>query len=197
MLSRIQSHGRGWVFTPSSFEDMCRRSAISTNLQRLREAGIIRQLARGLYDYPEIHEKLGVLAPSVDAIAEALAGREGIRLQPTGAYAANMLGLSTQVPTKVMFLTDGPSRRVKVGNQEITLKQTSPKNMATAGRISGLVIQALRYLGRQQVDERTLNTLADRLDGEALNQLKSDIRYAPGWIADLIRTLQNRAESGS
>jgi hypothetical protein len=197
MLSRIQSQGRGWVFTPSSFEDLCGRSAISTNLQRLREAGTIRQLSRGLYDYPVIHDKLGALAPSVDAIAEALAGREGIRLQPTGAYAANMLGLSTQVPMKVMFLTDGPSRTVKVGNQEIVLKQTSPKNMATAGRISGLVIQALRHLGRKHVDDTTLKKLVDRLDQEALNQLKADIRFAPGWIADLIRTLHDRQESGS
>jgi len=194
MVSRIQSHGRGWVFTPSSFEDLCGRSAISTNLQRLREAGTIRQLARGLYDYPKTHKKLGVLAPSVDAIAEALKGSKGIRLQPTGAYAANMLGLSTQVPMKVMFLTDGPARTVKVGNQEILLKQTSPRNMATAGRISGLVIQALRHLGREHVDDTILDKLAHRLDQEAVDQLKADIRFAPGWIADLIRTLQDRPE---
>jgi len=137
---------------------------------------------------------LGVLAPSVDAIAEALKGREGIRLQPTGAYAANMLGLSTQVPMKVMFLTDGPARTVKVGNQEIVLKQTSPRNMATAGRISGLVIQALRHLGREHVDDTILDKLAHRLDQVAVDQLKADIRFAPGWIADLIRTLQDRPE---
>lgn len=189
IFARIQSHGRGWVFTPAHFEDLCGRSTVSTNLQRLREAGKIRQLARGLYDYPQIHPKIGILVPSVDEIAKALAGREAIRLQPSGAYAANMLGLSTQVPMKVVYLTDGASRTVQVGTREIILKRTTPRNMATAGRISGLVIQALRYMGKDHVDEQTIAALERRLDKAACEQLMKDIRYAPGWIADIFRKL--------
>jgi len=179
----------GWVFTPSHFEDMCGRSTVSTNLQRLREAGQIRQLARGLYDYPKTHPELGVLSAPADAIAKALAGREAIRLQPSGAYAANMLGLSTQVPMKIVYLTDGASRTVQVGNRQIILKRTTPRNMATAGRISGLVIQALRYLGKEHVDDRMVEQLNRRLDDSAKDQLMKDIRYAPVWIADLFRKL--------
>jgi hypothetical protein len=74
-------------------------------LTRLCRKGVIRQLARGLYDFPIDHPSLGRIAPSADAVAKALAARDAVRLQPAGAYAANMLGLSDQVPTKVVFLT--------------------------------------------------------------------------------------------
>ena len=194
IFARIKSHGRGWVFTPSHFEDICGRSTVSTNLQRLRESGKIRQLARGLYDYPQTHPKIGILSPSVEAIAKALAGREAIRLQPSGAYAANLLGLSTQVPMKIVYLTDGASRTVQVGNRQIILKRTTPRNMATAGRISGLVIQALRYLGQKYVDEQIIKQLDKRLDQKACEQLLKDIRYAPGWIAEIFRDLARRKE---
>ncbi|MEN8255190.1 MAG: DUF6088 family protein [Verrucomicrobiota bacterium] len=194
IFARIQSHGCGWVFTPSHFEDMCSRTTVSTNLQRLREADKIRRLARGLYDYPKTHPKLGVLAPSVDALAKALTGREAIRLQPSGAYAANLLGLSTQVPMKVVYLTDGASRTVQVGQRQIILKRTTPRNMATAGRISGLVIQALRHLGKEHVDDRIIALLDRRLDQAACDQLMKDIRFAPVWVAEVFRELAKGKE---
>lgn len=189
MLKRIQSHGRGWVFTPAHFEDLAGRSTVGTVLQRLHEKGTIRQLARGLYHYPKLDPQLGLLEPDTDAIARALAGRDAIRLQASGAYAANLLGLSTQVPMKRVFLTDGPSRTVQVGRRQIVLRRTTPKNMATAGRISGLVIQALRHIGQKQVDATVLRKLDQRLDDEARQQLLKDSRYAPEWIARIIRQL--------
>jgi len=150
---------------------------------------MIRQLARGLYDYPRTDDKLGELAAPVDDIARALGGRDALRLQPSGAYAANLLGLSTQVPMRLVYLTDGRSRTVQVGRRQIILKQTSPRNMATAGRISGLVIQALRHIGRDHVDEELIVRLNRRLDEDAHRQLIKDIRYAPGWIAEIFRRL--------
>lgn len=158
-------------------------------LTRLSRKGIIRQLARGLYDYPIDHPTLGRIAPSADAIAKALAARDATRLQPAGAYAANILGLSEQVPTRIVFLTDGPSRRVKIGQREIVLKGTTPRNMATAGRMSGTIIQALRYLGQRNVDEKTLAILKRKLTAEDRAQLLKDLRYAPAWIADILRRL--------
>jgi hypothetical protein len=158
-------------------------------LKRYKHAGLIRQLARGLYDYPRMDDQLGTLIPSTDDIAKALAGRDAIRLQPSGAYAANLLGLSTQVPMKVVYLTDGRSRTVQIGNRQIILKRTTPRNMATAGKISGLVIQALRHLGQKQVDGDVIAKLARRLDDAARRQLMKDIRSAPAWVADIIRKL--------
>lgn len=196
VLSRIYGHKRGWVFTPDHFRGLGSRDAVASALKRYKQTGLIRQLARGLYDYPRMDEQLGVLMPSVDTIAKALAGRDAIRLQPSGAYAANLLGLSTQVPMKVVYLTDGRSRTVQIGKQQILLKNTTPRNMATAGKISGLVIQALRHLGQKQVTGEMIGQLKRRLDEDARRQLMKDIRYAPEWIAAILRQLQLRNLTG-
>jgi hypothetical protein len=135
------------------------------------------------------------LQPSADEIAKALAGRDAARLQPTGAYAANLLGLSTQVPMKVTYLTDGLSRTVQIGNRQIILKRTTPRNMATAGKVSGLVIQALRHVGQEGMDTQILGRLDRILDEQAKTQLLKDIRYAPAWIANIIRTLAGKEKS--
>src|ERR1700690_3234158 len=134
MLTRIRGSGRSSVFVPADFLDLGSRQGVDFVLHRLVKQGVLRRLGRGLYDYPKSHPQLGMLSPSVDAIAEALAGRDRLRIQPSGAYAANLLHLSEQVPAKAVFLTDGPSRRLKVGAQEIILKRTTPRAMAAAGR---------------------------------------------------------------
>src|SRR5579862_4290983 len=159
VLSRIYGRGRGSVITPNDFLDLGSRQAVGIALHRLVKKGVIRHLARGLYDYPRHDPRLGILSPPTEAIAKALASKYRLRLQPSGAHAANLLGLSEQVPVKVIFLTEGPSKRVMVGGKVIILKRTSTRNMATAGKVSGLVIQALRFMGQQDVDDRTVAEL--------------------------------------
>ncbi len=187
--SRIVGHGRGWVFTPKHFQNLGSSSAIDSTLRRLRAEGGIRQLARGLYDYPAQDPQLGLLTPTADAIARALVVRDAIRLQPSGAYAANQLGLSEQVPSRIVFLTDGPARKVKIGKREIILQHTIPRNMATAGRKSGTLIQALRYLGQVQIDERVLGILRRHVTEGDRAALRKDLLHAPAWIADLLLPL--------
>jgi hypothetical protein len=189
MLSRIYGDGRGSVFTPSRFLDLGSRDAVDKVLSRLVQKGTIRRLARGLYDYPEHHQIMGILAPSPDAIAQALAGKQGIRLQPSGAYAANRLGLSTQVPARIVYLTDGPSRTVRVGNQEIRLQRTTPRIMGPSDRISGLVIQALRHLGQRHVDDAVIQTLQRKLSDQDKKRLIKDIAYAPAWVGKHLREI--------
>lgn len=186
-LDRIRQHGPGWVFTPSAFRDLGSRTAISLALARHKRAGTVRQLARGLYDYPQKDPQLGLLSPSTDAVATALKGRDAIRLQPSGAYAANLLGLSDQVPMKLVFLTDGPNRLVRLDRQVIQLRHTTPRNMATAGRVSGLVIQALRHLGQAQVKDSIIATLGRRLTDADKAQLLQDLAYAPAWMAPVLQ----------
>lgn len=188
ILSRIYGSGRGSVFTPGRFLDLGSRNAVDKVLSRLVQKGAIRRLARGLYDYPEHHPIMGILAPSPDAIARALAG-QGIRLQPSGAYAANRLGLSTQVPARIVYLTDGPSRTVRVGNQEIRLQRTTPRSMGPADRISGLVIQALRHLGQKHVDDAVIQTLQRKLSDQDKKRLIKDIAYAPAWVGKHLREI--------
>ena len=185
LISMVYGRGRGVVFTPKLFSPLGAPNAVRMALTRLCRKGTIRRLARGLYDYPRKHDQLGLLAPSVDQVAQALKGRDAVRLQPSGAYAANLLGLSDQVPMKVVFLTDGPSKSVLLGKQDIILKRTTPRNMATAGSISGLVIQALKYIGRKNIDEFFIHTLNKRLSDDDKKQLIKDYKYAPAWIADI------------
>lgn len=194
VISRIYGKKRGWVFTPANFLDLGSHESIRKTLQILCDRGQIRRLSRGLYDYPRTHPKLGELAATPEQIAQALADKDSSRIQPSGAYAANLLGLSTQVPAKVVFLTDATDRKIKVGRQEIVLKRTTPKNMATAGRVSGLVIQALRHLGKDHVDDAVVAVLAQRIDTKDRQQLIRDVRYAPAWIGDIFRQLANKDE---
>lgn len=189
VVSRIYGKKRGWVFTPTNFLDLGSRSAVSKTLERLANRGTIRRLARGLYDYPKIHSTLGELPPNYQQIGKALAGKDSLRIQPSGAYAANLLGLTEQVPAKIIFLTDGANRTVNIGNQQIILKRTTPKNMATAGRISGLIIQALRYLGKNNVDTKIIGKIQNQITFDDKQQLMRDIRYTTAWIGDIFRQL--------
>ncbi|MFZ5801473.1 MAG: DUF6088 family protein [Candidatus Omnitrophota bacterium] len=190
ILSRIYSRHRGWVFTPIHFLDLGSRMAVDQTLGRLTKSGTIRRLSRGLYDYPVKHPDFGDLPPNYDRIAQALVGRDNLKIQPSGAYAANLLGLTEQVPAKIVFLTDGPNRKVQVGKRKIVLKRTTPKNMATAGRISGLVIQALRYLKQVNIDPTVIARLKRRLSDADKSTLMNDIRYAPAWIGNIFRKIQ-------
>lgn len=194
VISRIYGKGRGWCFTPNEFLDLGSRDSVDKALSRLTQKGTIRRLVRGLYDYPKMHKDLGSLTASPESIARALAGRGAQRIQPTGAYAANLLGLSTQVPAKIIFLTDGPDKTIQVGNQRIQLKHTTTGRMATAGRVSGLVYEAFRYIGKDQISSRVIDQLRKRLDSKAKRTLIDGIANTPAWMGKYIREIARRTE---
>lgn len=179
----------GSVFTPALFAGLGGRAAVDKALQRLVARDELRRLSRGLYDKPRQDPLLGILWPSVDAVVAALTGKDKLRLQPTGAYAANLLGLSDQVPARVEFLTDGTSRTVKAGPMQIVLKRTTPRQMAATGRTSGLVIQALRSLGQEHVTPQRLEKLRRSVPAAERRTLLDDLSLAPGWLQPTLRAL--------
>lgn len=187
--AELRASEAGKVFSPVDFLHLGSRAAVDKVLSRLTAAGALRRVARGLYDVPRTHAVLGPLLASAEEIAKAIAGKGSLRLQPSGAYAANLLGLTEQVPMKLAFLTDGVSRTIHVGNQTILLKHTTPRNMATAGRISGLVIQALRHFKQAHVDEQVVAKLRSKLTAEDKAVLLADAPLAPVWIADVMRRI--------
>src|SRR5436309_7382402 len=189
LLAAIHGRGRGSVFVSADFLDLGSREAIDIALHRLARKGTIRRLARGVYDFPKQHPVLGLLSPSAVAVAKALAGRDRTRLQPAGAYAANALGLSEQVPARAVFLTDGPSRTVKIGQTTIQLRRTTARNMAAAGRLSGLLIQALRELGKEHVTPARREQLKRSLPAEKRHELVKDLKFAPAWMHPIFREL--------
>jgi hypothetical protein len=189
LLQRMRRKAPGWVFTPREFRDLGTPQTVGMTLLRLARAGVVRRLARGLYDIPQQHPALGTLAPDPEAIARAVAGRDGIRLQPTGAYAANLLGLSEQVPAKIVFLTDGAPRAVRVGTQTITLRKRAPSRMRTHDRLSGLLIHAFQYLGQPHVTPERIAHLRRTLPPTERRKLLKDLPLAPGWMHPIFREI--------
>lgn len=192
ILTAIKARGDGAVFVPTDFLDLGSREAIDIVLHRLVQKGIIRRLARGIYDFPKEHPVLGKLQPSPEKIAEALVSRDGMRIQPVGDYAANILGLSEQVPVKVAFLTDGPSRTVQIGGFTIQLRHTTPKNMALVGHFSGLLIQALREIGKENITTERIEHLKRIIPLNKRQELLKDIRLAPEWMHSIFKKLAEK-----
>jgi len=186
IINRIYGHGRGWCFTPKNFYDVGSPEAIRINLHRLEKEGVIRRLIRGLYEYPKKHPTIGLLSPSPQKIAKAIALRDAVRIQPSGAFAANMLGLSEQVPAKIIFLTDGPSRRIIIGRQEILFKKTTPRNLAMNGKSSAALIHALRHIGKRQIKQQHIEHIKNTMDSSTKAMLKKDRIYAPEWMYPVI-----------
>jgi hypothetical protein len=189
---RIYGHGRGWVFTPKHFLGLGSPTAIRFALHTLNKKGVIRRISQGLYDYPGQDELLGTLSPSVDGVAKAIAEKFGCRIQPSGAYAANVIGLSEQVPGRVIFLTDGPSKKVKIKKLEVSFRHTSLRNMHAAGSREALVIQAFKYMRKQYIDQRMLERAKKVLKGSTRKNFEKNIKYAPEWIRVLlIKLMEN------
>lgn len=187
--SALSSAAVNRVFSAADFGHLGNRAAIDKVLSRLVVQGELRRISRGLYHVPKDHPVLGQLLPEASAITDALAAKLQLRLQPSGSYAANLLGLTEQVPLKLVFLTDGPSKTLHVGHQTFVLKHTTPRNMATAGRISGLVIQALRHLGKENIGPHTIALLSSKLTSNDKMILLQDARLAPVWIANIMRDI--------
>ena len=190
----VKSSVPGTVFTPRDFVTMGSPSAVAKCLVRLVQRKQLRWLARGLYDKPRHDDLLGILWPSPDTVIKAITQKSKIRVQPSGLYAANLLGLSEQVPAKIVLLTDGASRTIKAGPMRITLKRTSPRNMAAAGRLAGLLVHAFKSLGAKHIDEFHLAGLKKKVPIEERKKLLEDIDLAPAWMHPLFLELadQNR-----
>jgi Family of unknown function (DUF6088) len=183
----VQQSANGTVFTPDAFAQLGSRAAIDKALQRQVAHRALRRLARGLYDKPRYDELLGILWPSVESIVEAIAGKDMVRTQPTGVYAANMLGLSEQVPAQVVLLTDGISRKVNAGPMQITFKRTTPRQMAATGRLSGLLIQAFKSMGKAHITPGHIERLRQNIPSAERAKVLQDIALAPGWMRPFLR----------
>ena len=191
-MKRVRASGRGSVFTPSDFLIVATRSSVDQALSRLVKGGQLRRLARGLYDFPKLHPKLGPLSPAPDDVAHALARETGSQVQIAGARAANALGLSTQVPAQSTYLTDGPSRRVVLGKRIVDLRHASPKHLIAPGSPAGTVVQALRHLGAVRAAD-VAQVAARQLSAKDKKSLASTALQAPAWMRPTLVSIANAA----
>jgi DNA-directed RNA polymerase subunit K/omega len=183
----INTKRKGSLILPDDFIDYGSSEAIRKALDRLEDKKIIIRVAQGIYVQPKISQLIGPLTPSAEEIAEAIAKRDRIRTIPTGSYALNALGLSTQVPMKIVLLTDGSPREIKVGKRTIKFKRTTPKNLMAKGKISRLVIQALKEIGNGKVKIEEEQKILELLKKENEKDLKHDIALAPVWIQKIMK----------
>ncbi|WP_216094871.1 DUF6088 family protein [Sphingobium phenoxybenzoativorans] len=192
VMKRVRASGRGSVFTPSDFLTVAARPSVDQALSRLVKGGQLRRLARGLYDFPKLHPKLGALSPAPDDVAHALARETGSQVQIAGARAANALGLSAQVPAQSTYLTDGPSRRVVLGKRVVDLRHASPKHLIAPGSPAGTVVQALRHVGPVRAAD-VAQIAARQLSANDKKTLASTALQAPAWMRPTLVSIANAA----
>jgi len=149
----------------------------------------LERIAQGIYLYPKKDPELGNLYPSIEEIATSISKRDHAKIIPTGAAALQKIGLSTQVPMNLVYLTNGASRKIKIGKQKITFKRTTAKKLSTKGQISTLVIQALQELGQKKIDQQVLQQITAVLKNENIKNLTHDVKFAPAWIAKILNQI--------
>jgi hypothetical protein len=187
ILKKIKKARGGTLFFVDDFLDFGNAKAVSKALERLVQKEELHRVARGIYSRLVIDPLLGLLKPSTEKIADAIRRRDKARIVPTGSLALNALGLSTQVPMNVVYYTDGSERKINLGKRTIVFKKTSPKNLTSIGKISTLVIQALKEIGKDNITEEEIKIILDHLRKEEPYRLEHDIKLAPEWIRIIMR----------
>ncbi len=194
VLEHLKYRQRGKIYFTNDFATLGTSESIRKSLSNLVKKDILIRLTQGIYLYPKIDKELGVLYPSVDNVCRAIAKRDKARIEPTGVFALHSLGLSTQIPVNVVYLTDGIPRKIKYGNRTIKFKKTAPKNLAMKGKVSSLVIAALKQIGKENVSQEVELQLTKALKKESVENVKHDAQLAPVWISKLIFQLVNNIE---
>lgn len=185
--NKIKSMKRGSIVFPSTFDDIGNVEIVKKSLLRLENKKFLVRLAHGIYLYPKQDKLLGDLHPSIEEIANAIAERDKARIIPTGTTALNKLGLSTQIPMNIVFLTDGAPRVIVVGKRTIKFKRTSPKNLAVKGEITNLIIQALKEIGKDNLTAEQLEKIKIHLVKEKQEIIEHDAKLAPVWISKIMK----------
>lgn len=184
---QVKDLKQGTIVFTEDFQNCGSPGAVKVALHRIVKRGLLQNLARGIYAKPTFSTLLKQeVLPTTEEVAKAIAKRDKARILPTGIYAQNKLGLSTQVPLKLVYLTDGSPRKITIGNRTIQFKKTTPKNLALKGEVSKLVVQALKDIGKDKATSQELEKIQSLLLKEDKQDLKHDIGLAPQWIAEIM-----------
>ena len=195
IISRIYGRGRGWAFTKTDFVAEFGEANIHQALSSLATAGKIRRVCRGVYDYPRHSDLLdGQLSPDINQVAHALARKFNWRIQPSGDAALNLLGLSTQVPGRWVYHSDGPDREYKAGSLALVFKHSALKDAGFKYKESGLVVQALKALGQDHVDQKVIETIRYQLEPDTCERILKDTRTVTGWVYEAIKRICNTVD---
>lgn len=199
ILTRMRDREPGKVFASVEFLDLGNRAAVDQVLARLARTGTIKRARRGLFYIPAVSKLLGPLHATPDEVAHAIARRDGLRIQESGALAANVMGLSEQVPARIVYDTDGLSRKVRIDGTKtvIEFKHRAPRKMAGAGRVTGMTVSALANIGRRHMTKTRVERLRKELKPEHKRQLLADLPLAPAWMHPYLRYMAEAQEAAS
>jgi hypothetical protein len=190
ILKKIKQNRRGKIFFAKDFAALGNYKASSKALERLAKQGEIVRVSRGIYAIPAKSEWFGTITPSFDSVVRAIVKRDKAKIIPTGLFAENILGLSTQVPAKAVYLTDGSPRKLMIGDIPLIFKKTAPKNLAAKGKLSGLAIQALKSIRKDRISNYEIEKIVNILKKENPKYLEHDIKLAPLWIREIMTKAQ-------
>jgi Family of unknown function (DUF6088) len=187
----LQQGEKNKVIFPIDFVGLGSDEAVRQGLARLVKAGFLVRLAQGIYFYPDKDPEWGIIYPPIEMIAEAIALRDHARIIPTGVQALNRLGLSTQLPLKALYMTDGSPRTLKIGNRTIEFQKKSAKTLSIQNKLLIMLISALQTLGKDHITPEIIFKLKQILLNNSSNDLSKELGKAPAWIRKLIENLQN------
>jgi hypothetical protein len=195
IISRVYARGRGWAFSPKDFAQIGTRTSIDVALNRLLLKGVIRRVMRGVYDYPRYSKLLEQdLSPDLDQVANALARKFGWKIEITGPSALNLLGISTQVPGRIVYASNGPDKIYTVGKQTIEFRNQALKETMFKYRESFIIIQAIKSLGKENVKTDVLLKMATWLPRSMHKKILKDTAASSDWIYSIIKKICSLSE---
>jgi len=183
ILKKIRGHGSGWAFSAVDLAHLGSRTAIDVTLSRLNNRGVIRRVLRGIYDYPKFSSFLNeTLSPDMDEVARALARKFGWKIEIDGLSALNYLGISTQVPGRLLYSSNGPNRTYKVTRRHLEFRHVALKDSGFKMIQSTVIVQAIKALGADHVSEDVIEKIRDWLDKKLRDKVLLDSKSATGWV---------------
>jgi len=197
ILNRIYGNRRGWIFSPHDFAGLGDRSTIDSALHRFEQKGTIRRIIRGIYYFPRTSRLLKQeLLPNIDPIAHALARKFGWRIQPGEAMAQNLIGISTQVPARALYMSDGPDRTYQINQTKVIFRHQASKDAGFKRRESGLIVQAIKSLGQNRVTPQIISKIRAWLPESLRAKVLADTNTATGWVYNAIQQITQEATHG-
>ena len=191
---KVNRFNPGEVFFPSDFKELGTSTAIRKALSRLVESGQVERMGQGIYVIPKNDKVFGKVLPSMEQLAEALAKKEHVKIKPSGQYALNKVGLSNQVPMRLVFLTTGNSKRIQIGKNAILFKSTTSKKLSMKGDITSLLFLGLEELDLQKISPAQMDRIMELLKQESPENLTYNLRLAPSKVSDfVVKNLLNPA----
>lgn len=195
VVNRIYGHGKGWAFTPKDFADCGERAAIDSSLKRLQLKGTIRNVLRGVYDYPRFSFLFNTFAsPEPDHIAQAIARNHGWSISPSGETALNILGLSTQVPGKYLYFSDGSTKKYSWTGGELVFTKRAIKETGALSPRTVILVQALKTLGNEHITKEIICKLSKQFTEKEKTSALREAKYVTGWVYEAIKKITQEQE---